>query len=297
MKQVSCDVIQDLIPLYVEDMLSEDSKILVETHLDECEECREYLNELQEITSIPLEADVKPLRNIQATLQKKKWQAIILAALITLLIGTLTVVFMTAPDYLPYSEEVVTVSETADELVLVDFNDDVAGYNLDSSLNENGTGTVYHLTTWTSTWRKLEGREEIGPIVLNPNQEPVEAVYYYQTNGEADQLIYGEEQHPSGGMITLPRLSLTYFSGLALIVLLMCIGIMFVVRSNKIHFERMVKITGLPIAYLLAQFIVTGWNTTTYSMVRDFTAILLVCTLLYGIFWIGMKLVKNHFVK
>ena len=68
---------------------------------------------------------------------------------------------------------------------------------------------------------------------------------------------------------------------------------MFVVRSNKIHLERMNKIIFLPLSYLLAQLLVTGWDATTYSAVRDFTAILLVSILLYGVFWIGWELKKG----
>lgn len=43
--KVSFDVIKDLIPLYVEDMLSEDSRKLVEEHLDECPEQMQYIED------------------------------------------------------------------------------------------------------------------------------------------------------------------------------------------------------------------------------------------------------------
>lgn len=297
MKLVSCDVIEDLIPLYAEDMLSEASRQLVANHLDECEECRATLKELKEMTVLPVETDTKPLKKIQKTLRKKKRHAIILTTLITLLIGALTVVFMTAPKYVPYSENVVTVSETDNGFTLVDFNEEVAGYDLQSYPDEDGAGAVYHLTTWTTTWQALKQPEAIAPIVLNPSGEPVEAVYYYQTNDAADQLIYGQEQHADGGVITLPRLSLNYLTILAGLTLGICVIILFAVRSNKIYFERITKLTFLPLSYLLAQLIVTGWNTTTYSLVRDITAILLVAILLYGVFWIGLEFLKRRTIK
>ena len=37
MKDISCDVIRDLIPLYIDDICSEQSKRLIEDHIDECE--------------------------------------------------------------------------------------------------------------------------------------------------------------------------------------------------------------------------------------------------------------------
>ncbi|WP_271400151.1 zf-HC2 domain-containing protein [Salinicoccus roseus] len=299
MKIVSCYVIQDFIPLYLEEMLSEDSKILVETHLDECEECRKYLNELQiaETSPFPVETDIHPLRKIQTTLRKKKWQTIVCSVLITLLIGILTIFFMTAPEYLPYSEKTVSVSETTNGLVLSAFNDEVAGYDIESYPSENGSGSIYHITVWGTSWHDLTNTKEIDPIVLNPSGEKVGAVYYYQADGTQDLLIYGEEQHPNGGVVTLPRLSLAYLSGLAMITFLICIGIMFAVRSNKKHLKRVIAITLFPLSYLLAQLIVTGWNTTTYSATRDFAAILLVTVLLYSLLWIGSKRLKRHSIR
>lgn len=187
----------------------------------------------------------------------------------------------------------MTVSETHNGFTWVDFNEEVAGYNLQSYATENGNESVYHLTAWTTTWHDLKKTGKIAPIVLNPSGEQVETVYYYQTNEAADQLIYGEDQHANGGIITLPRLSLNYLSGLAAIVLFVCVGILFTVRSNEIYFKRMIKIAFVPLSYLFAQLLVTGWNTATYSLLRDFSSILLVAILFYGLFWIGAEIVKK----
>ncbi|WP_102335634.1 zf-HC2 domain-containing protein [Salimicrobium jeotgali] len=299
MKTISCEVIQDLIPLYVEDMLSEDSKELVEIHLDECKECNEYLNELKttEKKHFPIETDSRPLRKIQATLRKKKWQTIIFSTLLTLLVGVLAVSFLTAREYLPYSEEVVSVSETDNGSVLAVFDDEVAGYDLETYPDKSGTGSIYHLTAWETSWQDFTNNEGNAPIVLNPDGESVESVYYYHTDGSQDQLIYGEDQHSGGGVVTLPRLSLAYFSGLAMIALLFCVGLIFAVRSNETWVARITNVTFLPLSYLLAQLIVVGWNTTTYSVTRDFTAILLVAILLYGMLSIGSKWVKTRLIK
>ncbi len=297
MKLISCDVIEDLIPLYVEDMLSEDSKKLVDTHLDECTECRVYLNELQTMNEVPIETDTKPLKKIERTITKKKWYAIIIAVLTTLLIGTLTVIFMTSPKYLPYSDNIITLNEGENELISADFNEEVADYDINSYQSENGTGTAYHLTTWTTTWHELTNTEESDSIVLNPGGERVESVYYYQTNDTEDILIYGANQHGNGGVVTLPRLSLNYYFTVAIIALVIGIITLFIVRSNKIYLERITKITMLPLAYIISQNIVIGLSATTYSLVRDFTAILLVAILLYGLILLGLGFIKRYFLK
>lgn len=52
MRNLHCNVIQDLLPLYADDVVSEESRELVEEHLECCPECRQILSEIQ--TSIPI---------------------------------------------------------------------------------------------------------------------------------------------------------------------------------------------------------------------------------------------------
>ena len=46
--KISCDVIRDLLPLYVDEVLSNDSKTLVDEHIEQCESCRDELKKLSE---------------------------------------------------------------------------------------------------------------------------------------------------------------------------------------------------------------------------------------------------------
>lgn len=47
MEKITCNVIKDLLPLYTDHMLSEDSCIFVERHLNSCKSCREFMEELK----------------------------------------------------------------------------------------------------------------------------------------------------------------------------------------------------------------------------------------------------------
>jgi len=42
----NCKIVQDLLPLYIDDVCSEDSKTYVNNHIKDCPECSEYLNKL-----------------------------------------------------------------------------------------------------------------------------------------------------------------------------------------------------------------------------------------------------------
>lgn len=42
--KISCSIVRDLITLYTDDVLSNQSKLAVQKHLKNCEECRKYYN-------------------------------------------------------------------------------------------------------------------------------------------------------------------------------------------------------------------------------------------------------------
>ena len=46
--KISCDIIKDLLPLYHEEVCYEQSKKLVEEHLNDCQSCKAYLEEMKE---------------------------------------------------------------------------------------------------------------------------------------------------------------------------------------------------------------------------------------------------------
>ncbi|MGN1405390.1 MAG: zf-HC2 domain-containing protein [Erysipelotrichaceae bacterium] len=48
------DVIKDLLPLYIDDVLSSASRKIVDEHLGECEDCREYLDKLNDSKTVEL---------------------------------------------------------------------------------------------------------------------------------------------------------------------------------------------------------------------------------------------------
>ena len=46
--KITCDVIQDLMSSYIDGILSEDSRALVEEHMGTCQECRKMLEIMKE---------------------------------------------------------------------------------------------------------------------------------------------------------------------------------------------------------------------------------------------------------
>jgi len=46
MERMHCDIVKDLLPLYVDDVCSEKSRMVIEEHLKECEECKKCYEQL-----------------------------------------------------------------------------------------------------------------------------------------------------------------------------------------------------------------------------------------------------------
>ncbi len=82
MQKVTCDVIKDLMPLYVDDVLSNDSKKLVEEHIAECDKCRELYKKIKEdITCLSDKTnhDKEVIQKIRSSIRRNKTKAVCIA--------------------------------------------------------------------------------------------------------------------------------------------------------------------------------------------------------------------------
>lgn len=53
MNKITCNVIKDILPLYIDGVVSEDTQKIVEEHLEECSLCRDEINKLKKTLVIP----------------------------------------------------------------------------------------------------------------------------------------------------------------------------------------------------------------------------------------------------
>ncbi|WP_062321351.1 zf-HC2 domain-containing protein [Halolactibacillus sp. JCM 19043] len=290
--KVTCHVIKDMLPLYSENMLSEDSCKMVEEHIEQCQNCKNDLNDMRTFNEVPVNRDVSPLLKIKSTLRKKKIQTVILSVLFSMIFFIVAFAFLTEPEYIPYNERSVTINEIGNGSVLAQFDDSINGYDIDKYLTDDGY--VYHVTTWTNIWNRNIKKSHINNTLLNPNGENVTSVYYYNAGVSEDVLIFGQEIEPDGGVITLPRLNLSYYviiaAGLAIVSGL----VMLINYRNKKVFTFSLKLFFLPVAYLIAHLLIKGFTTTSYAATRDFYVILLIAMPLYSAFLMMWHLTSNY---
>ena len=287
-----CNIVQDILPLYLENMISTGTKQFVEEHLNQCAECEMKLELLKTDMCVEKnyqleEAPIQAINKIRFDIKKKRIVTGILSAALSVIVAILSFAYLTAPEYLPYAEpfDIITSSEI-NGVVILSFKGE---YEL--SQREQG---VYDISLYNTAWNKLVGNTQKQTIVVNPNGEEVNTIYYVSNGGQEDKIIYGENPNPNGGVITLPRLVLNYYFSIALLITLILAVFYLIFRKNEKAKAIIAKILFMPVSYILSHIMIKGWKATSYSATRDFFLILLITIPIYIVFYIIYKNKSNY---
>lgn len=117
--RMTCDVVKDLMPSYIDNLLSEDSQNLVEAHLAECETCKAYYEKLKGDDDIfeaaeELHVDeIQPLKNIKKKMNRKTLIVSVISVICAAVVayGVYFALFE-IDSYVPYEDAGIRVSET-----------------------------------------------------------------------------------------------------------------------------------------------------------------------------------------
>ena len=142
--KIKCNVIKDILPLYIENIASEDTRVLIEEHVDECEDCKKELEEMKFPRNIPIDINTNGIKKIKNKLFREKFKAIIFSIVLTSIFLILTINYLTQPIYIPYSKDVVSVRESDNGTIFIDFKDNVSGYDISKYSSDNGSGYIHH---------------------------------------------------------------------------------------------------------------------------------------------------------
>ena len=289
-----CNIIRDLLPLYAENMVSDDTKVFVEEHLKNCSECRAEHEQMKEPEKLQIMNEAVPLAGIRKKLVKKRIQTIILSVIMALTIAVIAFSYITKPRHFDYTDDLVTVTEVGDGGVLLTFREDVTSCMYGSTeAPDDPLGKYYMVEAWTSLLEQwTDDKGENRTLTVYPQRGAAQmTIYYMPNNGQEDVCIYGKAI-TNGGVMTLPRLALNYYlfiMTVLLAVLFVC-WIIFRKRARaKIRLERALL---LPISYIVSHAAVCGISGVTYSMTRDFEIILLVTLLVYCVLLLVHNVVR-----
>lgn len=285
-----CSIVRDILPLYTEKMVSEDTAEFVKEHLENCPACRAELEKLREPVEVqtePIDIDAAPLKRLKKALLMKKVQTILCTAAVLLALVLSVISFLTGPEYFTYSPELVTVTEGENGAVTLSFSSKVTNYKLQQIADPEERNTVYHLEAWTSAWDRMFQRPGAQAVTAAPENGKPLLIYFTQfINGHAESssdssvCIYGTSPD-SGGWVSLAGLSLGYWLLLNIVLFLILGGIWFKLRRKELPRRRVERLLLIPVAYGLGHLCVMGFRTASYSEWRDFQLILAIGVLFY----------------
>ena len=309
MKKISCDIIRDLLPLYVENLASLDTRKMIEEHIKGCDECYKQLKEMQEKVIIPSDTVIAPMTALKKKINKKKVSIIIMTVAAVTAIVMLVLVWMNTPILLEYNDNLIKFNSYENGSILVTLSDEVEGYDASGYPEREGNRIseeyIYHITVWNTLWNQYISKGKEQSFILNPNDDgsynKVKSVYYYTdysnktTVDKFDRLIYGEDNQ--GTIVTLPRLTLTYYTLLCIAAIIVCGIIWFIFKKQKKTCRIIEKIAAIPAAYLISQICIMGFNTSTYSLLFYFYSILLLTIPVYFILIVTIEVLKKRISK
>ena len=285
-----CSIVCDLLPLYAEDMVSEDTAEFVKEHLGNCPTCRAELEKLRKPVQ-PVAAqhvpdiDAEPLKRLKKALLMEKVQAILCTAAVLLALMLSGLSFLTAPEYFAYSQELVTVTEGANGEATISFSSEITNYKLQRIADPADKQTVYHLEVWTCAWDRMFSKPGAQDVTVKPENGHELLIYFTQfinqSSSNSAVCIYGEIEPDSGGWMALPGLSMGYWLAIN-IVLLVILGVIWLNLRKKEKPRRLVeRLILIPVAYMLGHLCVLGFHTLSYSEWRDAQMILAIGILFY----------------
>lgn len=163
MADITCEVIKDLLPLYVDDVLSPDSRAIVEEHLSYCSECKEYYQMLKapgEDYGQKKKADEKAaLRKIKKKINAKRLRTAIITAVCVAAVAIGSYYSIVVREkYIPYEESGLYVSDGA-------LRADRNWYKSTGAYSPDGETLFFYMTTTVHTELIKDTGLTGGPVV------------------------------------------------------------------------------------------------------------------------------------
>jgi len=291
---IPCSVIRDLLPLYAEDLAGEESKALVEKHLEACADCKAALEDLQEPRPVAVAEEAVPLHLMKQLMRKHTafWcllAACLVAAVVFALIGR-----MTTTQSAPYVKGVFSFGRNEDGCLFAAVTNkapDGVDYQVEYFHDEYGRECMA-IAGYTSPLLRALCVNRSG-TTLKARSDAIRYVYYcdHSRSGKLTLLSGPADYAASGGGAILPRLVLNYylFASLALAVLFFLLALILRKKASG----RTLLHTALAFScYALAHLAVKGLNGITYFLQQDLVFILLTALTLFGAVFSALSLYR-----
>lgn len=192
--KLSCDVINDLLPLYHDEVCSEDTRKLVEEHLNECEVCRDIANKIGIEFHIPRK-ELDEITFFKSIQQKLRNRDIRLAV-----IGVILLCIVAFGSYFAETYQFIPVGASSFEVSkIAQLSDGAIGFQLSildgkdvcsiitNSADKNGVVYIYGRRSLSENWRKTSE-----PTGFHNDYYYYNAEHYNQWLSALDQTANGD---------------------------------------------------------------------------------------------------------
>ena len=277
--KLSCNVIRDMLPLYAENMVSTDTKSLVEEHLSECEACKSHFSELKHVLAMP-EDKPQSLILVQKGIKKRRLLAVITVIMLVTTIMTGVLIHLTTPIWLTAEEAIHCVELTEDGDLKISYTDKVSG--------RIGYGGIFCYTIPGDTLLK----RELPPGMNEASYEHYDIIphheksfwYYGIFADEEPTLLWGDSKYTPDFPDNSIGYGLRYafFLALAIGAFLLIPGILILIKQGK---RFIIKLSIAFLAFSVSTLVVTWGHFLTFE---DFGYKLCCSLVLAVLIWLSM---------
>ena len=191
MREIKCSIIQDVLPLYIDEVVSQDTKEMIEDHLVKCEKCQNEYEVMKRELFIPVENKVSIFKKINKKWRNKKVRISIISVLATtiILFGLFAYVVY-YETVIPYSQDLIKIEKYSDnQLVARYYGESYATYHemLPKSFEINGEKKNVSFIFYTKTIADSPSRN-----LINTEKNEQEYISYLAESEDIDAVYYAE---------------------------------------------------------------------------------------------------------
>lgn len=190
--KISCDVIRDILPLYAEDMVSRDTRELVEGHICDCSSCEQELDRLQKKSKIALCTSGDTLNRVEKKIRMRRIRAVVITILVLLSVFVSAAAIVIMPFYISEEDAVEKVYVSEEGSLVVKFKEGTYDYIFEW----DDSRAVKHVYAYSNfwTWRTQQKRPDDpgGYEVKFGLAEETDSIVY----GWNNSLIWGDGYEP-----------------------------------------------------------------------------------------------------
>lgn len=205
--KISCNIIRDLLPLYAEDLASEDTRLLVDEHLCDCENCARELENMNKKPGFSADNTTESLQKVKKLIRRRRIISVLAAVLSLLTLVSAVFTYLFTPFQLTMEQALDDFYVREDGAVVIDYSPYVTGrsqtgFNRNWFINQYSTRFDLILGKNRPDMWNLYGTDGVVTEEERQRYENIEIIYgrFESADGKvhSDGPIPGEE---NGGIL------------------------------------------------------------------------------------------------